>query len=195
MPPGPSNGGRSSDTSGFGLADGAALAMTIWDSGVEDTIDAQNQSGSVKIDLRPGEYSSIGALRDSIGLAAAVVRNGVIVNLIEKAFGGSSSDYLIGNQANNLIKGNGGDDTLEGGWGNDILYGGAGDDTAVFYGPRSSYVVSRNNDGSIQVAAAAGTGATDGTDTLHEIEKFKIHGPSNAVHLSRTPAAYRHHAA
>jgi serralysin len=72
------------NNSGFQLLDNRALVMTIWDGGGEhDLIDASEQSTAVYIDLRPGHYSSIGALDNNIGIAEAVYKDGVVANLIE----------------------------------------------------------------------------------------------------------------
>ncbi|KQT57627.1 hypothetical protein ASG52_23670 [Methylobacterium sp. Leaf456] len=102
------------------LANGRTAILTVWDAGGVDTINASNQTGSVKIDLNPGAFSTIGKVADNIGLALAHTVGGVIVNLIENAKGGSASDILIGNVGNN---------TLEGGTGADRMSGGAGNDT------------------------------------------------------------------
>ncbi len=172
------------DRSVFHVDSSSQLAIfSVWDAGGNDTFDWSGYSTSEVIDLRPGQYSSVGGLPQNIGVAAAVTVNGRIINYIENAYGGSGTDYIIGNAADNILKGNGGNDTLEGNWGNDTIYGGGDTDTAVFYGPRTSYIVSRNADGSIRVSSA-GSGATDGTDTLYDVELYKFTDRATAYTLT-----------
>ena len=95
------------------------LAYTLWDAGGVDTLDARELQSSVVLDLREGEYSSVGLTRN-IGIAFGVT--------IERAQGGNGDDTLIGNSTNNTLAGNSGHDTLYGGAGGDILYGGEGND-------------------------------------------------------------------
>nr|WP_246728452.1 calcium-binding protein [Microvirga terricola] len=112
----------------------------IWDTGGIDAISAAASQTDVIIDLRAatlephtsgaGGYASY-QLDVSGGFTIA---KGVV---IEDAFGGSGSDYLIGNAVDNDLFGNDGADelagldgmdTLHGDKGNDILEGGAGSD-------------------------------------------------------------------
>jgi serralysin len=102
------------------LANGRTAILTVWDAGGIDTIDASNQTGSVRIDLNPGAFSTIGQVANNIGLALAHTVDGVVVNLIENARGGSAADILVGNVGSN---------TLDGGAGADRMTGGAGNDT------------------------------------------------------------------
>lgn len=49
---------------------------------------------------------------------------------LQKVFGGSANDLLVGNRGSNVLLGNGGDDILAGGLGGrDLLVGGSGLDT------------------------------------------------------------------
>ncbi len=111
----------------------ATFVSTIWDGGGIDTIDASNQVRATTIDLRAGQFSSIGSYngrrdaKDNLAIAFNVT--------IENANGGSGDDTIEGNSANNTLRGNDGDDRLDGGGigvftntGNDILYGGNGND-------------------------------------------------------------------
>ena len=92
-----------------------ATAFTIYDSGGGDTLDASGYSNGQTLDLRPGNFSSIGGLVNNIGIMAGTI--------IESAIGGNGNDVLIGNDAGNTLRGGGGVDTLT---------GGAGADTFVF---------------------------------------------------------------
>lgn len=114
------------------------VILTIWDAGGHDLIDASDLSTSSRIDLRNGNFSSIGEIDNNIAIAATVRdESGQVINYIEDAWGGSSRDRLIGNNGANLLDGNGGRDRLygnggrdrlEGDGGNDRIYGGNGND-------------------------------------------------------------------
>ncbi|MBA1228671.1 matrixin family metalloprotease [Pseudomonas viridiflava] len=106
-------------------AAGQSVFETIWDAGGKDTIDASNQEASVRINLNPGEFSTIGkafldynhtpdspTVMDS-GLAIAYGAD------IENAIGSAFNDTLIGNKLDNVLDGRGGVDTMIGGLGND----------------------------------------------------------------------------
>ncbi|MEL7315482.1 MAG: VWA domain-containing protein, partial [Cyanobacteria bacterium J06559_3] len=109
---------------------------------------------------------------------------------IENATASDGDDFLIGNEFDNTLIGNGGedylhgasgDDELSGGEGDDELAGGRGDDTldggdgnndrAIFIGNYADeYTFTRNEaNGTITVSHEEGA-ATDGTDTLQNIE-------------------------
>ena len=120
--------------------------LTIYDAGGDDTLDVSGFKQNQIIDLRPGHYSSIGALKNNVAMAfnatsgsdghASFNPNAVI----ENAVGGAGNDTITGNDADNILKGGAGADVLYGGAGNDTLdggsqgdmmYGGAGNDTYV----------------------------------------------------------------
>ncbi|AUQ68773.1 M10 family metallopeptidase C-terminal domain-containing protein [Phaeobacter inhibens] len=129
--------------------DGVArnVSLTIWDAGGQDLMDASDLETNSRIDLRPGQYSTIGNLENNIAVASAVEIDGRVINLIEDAWGGAGDDQLIGNGTANELIGNEGRDTLRGvgrsdtifgghgsdillgGYGRDVLYGGNGRDT------------------------------------------------------------------
>ena len=98
----------------------SAPALTIYDSGGNDTLDCSGYSAAQTIDLHPGAFSSVGGLVNNIGIALNAI--------IEKAIGGSGNDTLIANDAGCTLSGGGGNDTLIGGAGNDRLIGGTGVD-------------------------------------------------------------------
>lgn len=83
--------------------------------------------------------------------------------------GTSSADALVGGAQNDLLRAVSGDDVLTGGAGNDTLVGGAGTDAAVYSVARSQTVVTRNADGSFNVAAGS-----DGTDTVSGVEQLRF---------------------
>jgi Ca2+-binding RTX toxin-like protein len=92
--------------------------MTIWDNGGVDTIDASNQTQSQTIDLRAGQFSSIGAVElmytdNSTEFYAPKDNLSIAYNtIIEKAIGGAANDTLIGNSVANQLTGNAGSDNF-----------------------------------------------------------------------------------
>ncbi len=108
----------------------------IWDTGGSDTITAGDPTKPVVIDLHAATLTNTtgggGYLSYAIDAPGGfVIANGVV---IENATGGSSADYLAGNDGNNVLTGNDGDDSLIGGLGDDTLIGGNGSDTVSFAG-------------------------------------------------------------
>ncbi|MEH2502817.1 serralysin [Bradyrhizobium sp. AZCC 1578] len=98
----------------------SAPALTIYDSGGNDTLDCSGYSSAQTIDLHSGAFSSVGGLVNNIGIALSAI--------IEKAIGGSGNDTLIASGFGCTLSGGGGGDTLIGGAGIDKLIGGAGID-------------------------------------------------------------------
>jgi serralysin len=125
----------------------SAPALTLYDSGGADTLNASGYSQNQLIDLRGGSFSNIGGLIGNIGIYT--------ISVIESAVGGSGSDTIYGNDANNTLRGNAGNDTID---------GGLGLDSAVFSGLRSAYTLTALGGTSVRVVG------TDGTDTLSNVE-------------------------
>jgi Ca2+-binding RTX toxin-like protein len=98
----------------------SAPALTIYDSGGNDTLDCSGYSAAQTIDLHAGAFSSIGGLTNNIGIALNAI--------IEYAIGGSGNDTLIAGAANCTLSGGLGNDTLIGGSGLNTLRGGIGAD-------------------------------------------------------------------
>lgn len=124
---------------GQGAPGGNRIFLTVWDGGGVDTYDFSNYSTALKIDLRPGEWTTTSAgqlaklhydgSKVAVGnIANALQYHGDVRSLIENAKGGSGSDTITGNAANNVLWGNAGNDKLYGGDGNDTLVGGTGAD-------------------------------------------------------------------
>ena len=97
--------------------------QVVWDAGGTDKIDGAGFAASVRIDLRDGHFSSLGATAN-LAIAFGAV--------IENATGGSGNDKLVGNPWGNVLSGGPGNDRLDGGKGSDILAGGPGADAFVF---------------------------------------------------------------
>lgn len=137
-------------------------AYTVWDAGGTDTFDASAYNSAVTLDLRDGEYSSVGMTRN-IGIALNAV--------IENANGGSGNDKLIGNEANNILLGNNGNDIFISSEGNDTVNGGNGTDLLVYDIDISNFLISLVD--SITLLLQDITGRYD-TDTVIAIENFEF---------------------
>ena len=87
-------------------------------------------------------------------------------NVLQGAYG---DDLLIGLGGDDLLDGGRADDILIGGLGNDTLQGGLGTDTAVFTGSEDNYIFEVNDNGSVSFIDI-GSGYSEGTDTLHDME-------------------------
>jgi len=172
----PTTGEMSIDGAGQGAPGANRIFLTVWDGGGTDTYDFSNYSSNLKVDLRPGEWTTTSSAQlarlkyDGSKLAVGNIANALQFNgdarsLIENAIGGAGNDVLTGNQAANSLSGGAGADTLTGGIGNDTIDGGAGTDTAVFSGARSNYGVTILADGSLSVVDLR-SGTPDGTDRV-----------------------------
>ena len=123
-----SNAGAAFSFTGYSQAP----ALTIYDSGGNDTLDCSGYSVVQTIDLHAGAFSSVGGLVKNIGIALSAA--------IENAIGGSGNDTLIANDNGCTLSGGAGNDTLIGGAGNDRLIGGAGVDTMTSGGGADTFV-------------------------------------------------------
>lgn len=141
-----------------------SLAYTIWDAGGVDTLDASAQSGSVTLDLREGQYSTVGLTRN-IGIAYGAV--------IENAYGGNGHDILIGNAANNDLRGNGGNDTFIGSLGTDTVDGGTGTDLLVFDSALANFIVNLIDSVTVFLQDYS---SLYGTTTATNVENFEFAG-------------------
>jgi hypothetical protein len=131
----------------------------IYDSRGNDILDASALAAGVSLDLAPGARSDIGvqvaalARQASGALVSATYHDTLTIaagTTIEHAIGTAGDDVLRGNAGANWLIGAGGNDRLEGRAGDDWLMGGAGSnaldggtgvDTAIYSGPRESYLV------------------------------------------------------
>ena len=176
------------------------MLKTIWDTGGTDTIDASNQTRTSVIDLREGQFSSIGiyAEADQItDLKARLTAAGYSTasidafyasksvytgadNLaiaygavIENAKGGSANDTITGNSADNEITGGAGDDTID---------GGAGNDTAIYSGAQTDYTITNNANGTLTVTHDSSGDA----DTLSNVEDLSFVATSDTAAVATT---------
>ncbi|HEV2595401.1 MAG TPA: M10 family metallopeptidase C-terminal domain-containing protein, partial [Sphingomicrobium sp.] len=88
-------------------------AVTIFDSGGNDTIDYSRVGVSQLINLNPETFSNVNGFVGNLSIAPGTI--------IENAIGGSGNDTIIGNSADNVLTGGLGSDTLTGGGGHDAF--------------------------------------------------------------------------
>ncbi|MEE1654589.1 M10 family metallopeptidase [Microvirga sp. CF3062] len=152
------------DGVGQGTPGANRILLTVWDGGGSDTYDFSNYANNLKVDLRPGEWTTTSRTqlaklhwdgsKVAVGnIANALLHNGDKRSLIENAVGGSGSDALTGNDANNRLAGGtgsdrlsglSGSDNLDGGVGADMLSGGAGGDIFDFNAAKDSLPAARD---------------------------------------------------
>jgi serralysin len=94
-------------------ANAGRMVTAVWDAGGNDTFDFSGYTSNQTIDLRQGNFSSVGGLVGNVAVAKGAD--------IENAIGGSGADTLWGNSLNNLLRGGGGADSISGGAGADTL--------------------------------------------------------------------------
>jgi serralysin len=138
------------------------LAFSVWDAGGQDIFDASSFLTSVTLDLREGQFSSIGDERN-IGIAFGT--------RIEDAVGGQEDDVIFGNASNNILKGNKGDDLFYASAGSDQIDGGEGQDHIVFSKSSQEFHFARTSDNQIVISSLAL--ATDST-SLKNIETIEF---------------------
>jgi Ca2+-binding RTX toxin-like protein len=168
-----SNAGAVFDFSSYSQAP----ALTIYDSGGNDTLDCSGYSAAQTIDLHPGAFSSVGGLVHNIGIA--------LNTTVENAIGGSGNDTLIANDSGCTLTGGAGNDTLIGGTGNDRLVAGAGVDVLAGGGGADTFVFAVGD-----TAAATGqhdriTDFTSGADhvDLSAIDAISATAVHDAFHF------------
>jgi serralysin len=108
----------------FTATDGSTkLVAAIWDAGGTDTIDVSGYGQDQVIDLRAGNFSSVGGLSGDLAIAQGVT--------IEDAVGGPGNDSIHGNDAGNTILSGAGNDTIVAGSGRNRLWASDGNDSIV----------------------------------------------------------------
>ncbi len=95
--------------------------------------------------------------------------------------GSDGADTINALAGNDIVNALGGDDVIDGGPGADRLNGGSGNDTAIYPGPRSSYLVSRDSRAVVTVADKFGV-----MDTLTDVETLRF----SDISLSTTGLTY-----
>ncbi len=207
-------GGLGTDTLTYAAS---SVGVVVADQGVEIIIGSSyddNLSGGYVLQGGAGDDSLAGGLvpetidggpgQDTVNYARSVtgvfidLRNPVqvavlgtpdILTGIENVTGSSVGDNITGDDGNNVIAAGGGADLIMGAGGDDTIDGGAGDDTAFYRGPRSAY--SLNISGHQATVTDLGSGYSDGTDSLTDVEHLRFSdqvlnlvGPSAAADLT-----------
>lgn len=161
---------------------------TVWDAGGTDTMDCGALTTSVIVQLREGQFSSIGR-----GPRGGPALNNVSVafgTTLENAIGGSGHDLLVGNQEANMLtggaggdilNGQGGDDVLEGGIGRDTLRGGAGADQMSGGAGNDYYLVQQSDDVVVEMSG-------EGTDEVESQVTFILPDAVEILRLIGTVA-------
>lgn len=131
-------------------------ALSIWDAGGTDLLDASGATRPCVVDMAPGAFSTIGAYPLAQQLADAAARgitysgDGAMLNtrtgnlaivqgvVIEQVTTGSAADTVWDNAWDNVIRTGAGDDVIHlGAGGQDQVFGGAGTDTVQVAGARA----------------------------------------------------------
>jgi Ca2+-binding RTX toxin-like protein len=132
--------------------------VTLWDAGLNNTLDlSQSVVGSV-VNLNPGTFSSCLGLTNNIAIAFNTEINTLVC--------GAADTIVTCNSYGDTIRGGSGNDTIAAGSGSDLLDGGTGFDTVVYAGNLSTYTLTRSGE---STATVSGPG---GTDTLTGIERL-----------------------
>lgn len=119
--------GTTDTISQFDFTKDTKPVITLYNSGLNNTLNLSGYSTTSVVDLRQGGYSSVAGLANNIGIAFGTH--------IDIAIGGSGNDRFILN-----------DD-------GDIIDGGAGSDTVVLAGTFAGYTAFRNAAGGATVSA------------------------------------------
>ncbi|MEQ1900978.1 MAG: Ig-like domain-containing protein [Devosia sp.] len=158
---------------------------TVWDGGGTDTYDFSAYATDLKVDLRPGAWTTTsadqlaktdtrapggGSERAEGNIANALLHDNNPASLIENAVGGSGNDTFVGNDANNVLTGNGGVDSFVGGRGNDTIIGGDGVDIYKVSANSSNCIVTYDS----MTDTFTVITPSDGTDTVTGVELFEF---------------------
>ncbi len=153
-----------------------APALTIYDSGGNDTLDCSLYSAAQTIDLHPGAFSSVGGLVHNIGISTNTI--------IETAIAGSGNDTLIANDYGCTLVGGAGNDTMIGGTGADRLVAGSGIDTMTGGGGADTFVFAAGD-------VTAASGAHDRiTDFVSGVDHIDVSG-IDAISTTAAHDAFR----
>jgi len=152
----------------FDFSVNAKPVITLFDTGLNNTLDLSGFTIGSTVDLHPGTFSSVAGLIGNVGIALGT--------RIDTLIGGSASDTVTGNDDGDVLMGGGGTDTISGGAGNDHIYGnlrsstqGATDGAdAIDTGGGSNYV--NGNAGDDTITAGGGSNRLyggQGNDVIH----------------------------
>jgi serralysin len=123
--------GNTALNSVYNFSSNTTPVVTIWDGGVNNTLDLSGFTQSGTIDLNAGDFSSVDGMTDNLAIAYGTT--------IDTAVGGSGNTVFVVNSDSDRIK------------------GGSGTNTVAFTGNRSAYSIAFNA-GTVTVASG---GVTD----------------------------------
>jgi Ca2+-binding RTX toxin-like protein len=135
-----------------------------------DAVDYSKRTGNLKIYLDGSKPST-----DSANPSEVDTFDGTI----ERVYGGSGNDLIVGNNADDALFGNGGNDTLIAGTGQTALWGGDGNDLLIADNGTTDYV----NGG-----AGDDTAYVNKSDTVVDVEHIHISAPPPMVLPTPLPA-------
>lgn len=157
----------------------------IWDTGGLDKI-VYYGTRDVTIDLRAAtldQNTNGGGYNSAVaGVAGGLtIAHGVV---IERAYGGSGDDTLIGDDGNNLLNGGAGNDLITGNDGHDLVYGKDGDDTIDVGTGNDTVVSGRGNDeitGGLGEDNLKGGGGSDTIDGGQDNDSIYGQGAADTI--------------
>jgi len=100
----------------FDFAINTRPVVTLWNKGINNSLDLSSTSLPSTIDLHDGAFSSVLGLEGNVAIAFGTK--------IDTAITGSGADKITGNDDSDVIIGGANADSIMGGSGNDHLYGG-----------------------------------------------------------------------
>jgi hypothetical protein len=127
--------------------------ITLYDTGLNNTLDLSGYGTACTVDLRDGHFSSVAGLIDNIAIAYGTRIDGTV--------GGSGNDTIQVNAYN------------------DTINGGLGSDTVTFLGNRADYAITRNVTGVVSVRDSVTS--RGGTDQLTNVETLRFADQSVSV--------------
>lgn len=99
----------------FDFAVNTRPVITLFDTGLHNTLDVSGFTTPSVIDLHQGAFSSVAGLTGNIGIAFGT--------RIDSVIGDGAADRIVGNDDGDVLMGGGSGDTITGGAGNDHIYG------------------------------------------------------------------------
>ena len=123
--------------------------ITIWDLGLNNTLDLSGWTASARIDLNPGSFSSANGMINNIAIAGdTFIDTGIGGGGNDVIIGNSHANFLLGNAGNDFLFANDGFDTMTGGPGFDRIDGGADGGKSVYSGSQLDYRLTQFPNGS-----------------------------------------------
>ncbi len=132
--------GNTALNSVYNFSSNGTPVVTIWDGGVNNTLDVSGFSQAGTVNLNAGGFSSIDGLTSNVAIAYGTT--------IDTAVGGSGNTTFVVNADSDVIK------------------GGSGSNTVVFSGNKSAYSIAINN-GTVTVASG---GVTDTLTNVQSLQ-------------------------